>query len=126
MDKFRLPLILFDDRCELCLRFKTSIQRMQGHEVLHFESLYNPDLYLEFSNLSEEECKQKIHLIDEERKVHTGGDALLFIIARLPQASRFTWLLESNMAKKTSEFFYTAVNTYREKVSKSCKSCKDH
>ncbi len=126
MDKFKLPLILFDDRCELCVRFKGAIQRIPGHEALHFESLYNADLYREFTFLREEICKQTIHLIDEEKKVHVGGDALLFIASKLPGANRFTWLLESNMAKKTSELFYTAVNTYREKISKSCHSCKEH
>jgi len=122
-NKFKLPLLLFDDECALCLRFKQGLEMIDRDDQIQKESLHNPEVYEAFPQLSPEQCRQAVHLIDEEGNIHAGGDVVVYLSRIVPGVSKFAWLLESERGRQASQLFYDKVNEYRTKYAKGCSGC---
>lgn len=121
----KLPLLLYDDECELCKRFKQALIRIPGSENLTVRPLQDDSIYKHFPQLNKADCKETLHLLDEMGSVHKGGEALQFLVKLLPGVSKCAWLIESGMGQKTSDFFYKMVNHYRESLLNRCSKCKN-
>lgn len=121
--KFPLPVFLYDSQCDLCLRFKQSLERLPGTKEMTMVSIHDKDIYQIYPELSFEQTSKEIHLIDQNRTVHKGAEAISLIIQRFPLAKKFTWLIESNMGKKALRFFHDKADQFRETLLKQCKNC---
>ncbi len=120
--KYHLPIILYDDECPLCLRFKQGLEYLDKN--LNFISARDEDIYQEFPELSRQECLEKVHLITEERKILSGPEVVDYLAANLPGVSKFAWLLDNDQGKKVKEFFYQKVEELRELSTKKNQDCE--
>jgi predicted DCC family thiol-disulfide oxidoreductase YuxK len=121
---FKTPLILFDEECTLCKRFKNSLEKIPGIEEFSLIPLQNEKVFSMFPQLNKEECYETLHLIDGEGNIHKGSSAIAILIEQFPIVSNFSWLVEKDMGKKTLNFFYNVVNKYRKYLKNKCPKCK--
>jgi predicted DCC family thiol-disulfide oxidoreductase YuxK len=121
---YALPIILYDEKCVLCTRFKYAFQKIPGNKKISFVNLHEKRLYQIFSQLNYEQTQQEVHIIDKDGQILKGDQAISFVILLFPIAKKLTWLLESGMGKKALQFFRNASEYYREKLLKECNRCK--
>lgn len=123
--KYQLPLILFDPECPLCTRFKQGLEYLD--KTLHFESARNDEVYVQFPELSRQNCLEKVHMITKEMKILSGQEVVDELLKTLPGVSKFAWLLENEQGKKVKDFFYQKVEELREIAKKKdegdCNQC---
>jgi predicted DCC family thiol-disulfide oxidoreductase YuxK len=118
-----LPILFYDSECPLCLRFKQSLEKLPGTENLGKVSIRENWIYDKFPQLDIKECHEAIHLIDSEGKVFKAGEVIQWLVKFYPGVSHFSWLAESNVGKKTIDFFYKTVQEYRKKKYPGCYHC---
>jgi predicted DCC family thiol-disulfide oxidoreductase YuxK len=121
MTKYHFPLVLYDSECPLCLRFKQGLEFLD--KSLCFISAREEDIYLDFPQLKQELCLQKIHLITPERQILVGPEVVDYLSHTLPGISKFAWLLDNDQGQKVKEFFYQKVEELRELTQKKNSSC---
>ena len=123
MDELKkLPILLYDEKCPLCVRFKQSLRRLEDGDKVNFVSIYNDEIY-EHYKLSKEECFEEIHFIKEDKTIIRGEAVIKHIISLYPLASKFSWLLESNMGQKAVHYFHSMTNKMRKDLKRKCPSC---
>ena len=119
---FKLPLIVFDSECSLCVRFTQALKVLDIKNTLNFESLYNENLYKQFSNLKQAECEKEVHLVLED-KILRGPKVIEYLVEKIPGAKKISWLIESDASKGAMNLFYKKVNSIRLKQKQGCKTC---
>jgi predicted DCC family thiol-disulfide oxidoreductase YuxK len=120
------PIIIFDSECTLCTRFKDGLERIDINNELSFISIHSPEVNDLDVSLSAQEIQATIHLITEDNKVLKGSDVITHLSKILPGIKKLSWLLETNVGKKASNFFYEKINQMRLAKTKECKGCKKH
>ena len=118
----KLPILLYDEKCPLCVRFKESLKRLDGAEDINFVSIYNKEIYTLYE-LSEEECHEQVHFIKENKSILKGEQVIKHLITLYPLVSKFSWLLESNMGQKAVSYFHSMTNKMRKDIKRKCPSC---
>lgn len=116
-------IILYDENCPLCKRFKEALERIPGTEKIQMVSVHDENIYLIFPQLDKNECLKEIHFLDLNLNIFRGKDAMTQIIKRFPLAENFSWLIESGMGQKVINYFNESVKFYREHLIKDCKNC---
>lgn len=121
--KDKLPIILFDPECPLCLRFKQGLQILDKN--LTFVSAREEEIYTIYTELSRPECLAKVHMITEDKKILSGPEVVDYLIHRLPAISKLAWLLDNDQGRKVKDFFYQKVEELRELSTKKdgCNQC---
>lgn len=122
-EKPKLPLLLFDGECTLCVRFKDTLLRTQGFENLNTLPYQNEKVYSFFENLNQEECSKEIHLILETEEILVGANALEYLLKQNPTVSKFSWLIDSGMGKKAVDYFHQMTDYYRKLAKQRCPNC---
>lgn len=123
-EKPKLPILLFDQECPLCVRFKETLIRTEGFENLNPIAYQNDEVYIAYPSLSKENCAAEIHLLLEDESILKGSDALAYLLKLNPSISKFSWLIESNMGKKAIDYFHQMTDYYRQVARKRCSSCQ--
>lgn len=90
---------------------------------LCFISARDEEIYLEFPELSRQECLEKVHLLTPEKKILVGVEVVDYLANRLPGISKLAWLLDNDQGKKVKEYFYQKVEELRELSQKKEKEC---
>lgn len=121
--KYHLPLVLYDPECPLCLRFKQGLEFMD--KSLCFISARNEEIYVEFPELSRQECLEKIHMLTVERKILVGPEVVDFLAHQLPGISKLAWLLDNEQGRKVKEYFYQKVEELRELSQRKDGDCNE-
>ena len=103
--KNNLPLIIYDEDCPLCLRFKQAIQSIDLSKPINFVSLNTDSLYLDFPELNKNDCTNKVHMILEDRTILVGPQVVEHLLLLNPIVSKFSWLIESDSGKKALDLF---------------------
>ena len=126
-DRFYLPILLYDDECPLCLRFKQAMERLNGHESINKVSIHDRDVYQVLPQVTYEQCQQAVHFIEVNGEVFKGAEAVRKLMHHLPLVEEFGWLAESEMGKKAVDYFHDMAERYRKQLQNRCPSCKkDH
>lgn len=122
-DSHQLPILLFDSKCPLCVRFKDSLMRLDGAHSITPVSIYNDDIYKQYPFLDRDSCQQEVHFITKDGQVLKGNQAIEHLIKLYPLVNSFSWLIESNMGKKAINYFHQMTDTYRKNLKRKCPSC---
>jgi predicted DCC family thiol-disulfide oxidoreductase YuxK len=123
-EEFKLPLLIYDSKCSLCVRFTQALQNLPGTNKINKISLHTEELYSRYPLLNKEDCKKVIHLILENNEILAGPKVLEHLIELFPGVSKFTWLIESKMGQKTLDYFHKVANKARQSLIKRCPTCK--
>lgn len=123
-NNYELPLLLYDDECSFCMRFKGALEKLDAQNMLHYVSIHEKEVYEEFPFLDIKECYDTIHLLAEDHKVYKGPEVIGQLLANFPGVKKFAWLLESEIGKKTLDLFYTSLNELRKSKLNTCSNCK--
>jgi predicted DCC family thiol-disulfide oxidoreductase YuxK len=116
-------IILYDENCSLCKRFKDALERIPGTEKIKMISVHDEHIYHSFPQLDKNECLKEIHFLDSNLNVFKGKDAVTQIIKKFPLAEKFSWLVESEMGQKAINYFNEVAKSYRDHLIKDCKNC---
>lgn len=119
----RKIIIAFDSECTLCTRFKKGIELLDKSNRIDFISVHDEALYIKHPQLNKEECLEKVHLIDSENSIYSGGEVMSFLIKLFPTAEKLAWLIDSESSQKAMNVFYDKVNDLRKKALKKCPNC---
>lgn len=125
MADFKLPLLIYDSECILCIRFKQTLEKIDLNNLLHYASIHDEQVFIQFPQLKKEDCLKVIHFIDENQKITKGSEVIVSLMKHYPTVSRLTWMLETDVGKKALDFFYQKVNDIRNSlVEEPCNQCK--
>ncbi len=121
--KERKPILLYDSECTLCVRFKKALELIDLKKTVVYKSIYETSIYIDYPELSQEECERIIHLIASDGKIYVGAEVIEFLLVRFPGVKKFSWLLEGDSTKKAFKVFYKQINDMRMMKKKNCYSC---
>ena len=121
----RKPVLLFDSECALCVRFTQGLKFLDKKKIINLLPIQDEAIYEEFTFLNFEDCSEVIHLIDEDGKVHKGGEVIKYLALKIPGVSKLSWLIESDSTQKAMDAFYEKVNSVRKsnQEKRNCTSC---
>jgi predicted DCC family thiol-disulfide oxidoreductase YuxK len=122
--KIKYPVLLFDDECLLCKRFKLALERMDIDKKLNFINLHEFEQYELNVELELSQLKEAIHLVDEDHNIFIGAEVIPYLAKSLPGIKKIAWLLDTGMGKKASEIFYHTVNELKNSKYNYCPKCK--
>jgi len=122
--KYTPPLMLFDNECPLCNRFKQALDLLPGADKINKISVHDQNIYSIYPHLSYEKCHETLHVLPDSHNVLVGPAAIEYLIGQFPAVAKFCWLYESNMGKKAIDFFYKAADNYRKSKLNRCETCK--
>ena len=92
---------------------------------LCFVSARDEKIYVEFPELSRQECLEKIHMLTIDRKILVGPEVVDFLAHQLPGISKLAWLLDNEQGKKVKDYFYQKVEELRELSQKKDGDCNE-
>jgi predicted DCC family thiol-disulfide oxidoreductase YuxK len=115
--------LLYDSECSLCNRFKKALEFLDTKNKILYRSIHDSSVYVDFPELTFEECEDVIHLVDTDNYIHRGADVVGFLIDMYPGVHKFSWLLDSDSAKKAMGAFYDRLNDMRIMKKKKCYTC---
>jgi len=121
---YELPVLLFNHECDFCNRFKMSLERIPGTKNINMVSIHDSEIFNKYPFVNFESCKETIHLIDKNNRVHIGPEVAKFLIEEFPGVKNFSWLLDSEIGKKAVNFFYEFAEKCKESISKNCPNCR--
>jgi predicted DCC family thiol-disulfide oxidoreductase YuxK len=82
--------VVYDDRCPICRRFRSTIQFFDWFKRVHFEGLSDWEVLSEKYNfLERDRCQEEMHLINSRGNVYRGYLAFRRIMVTIPLA----WVL---------------------------------
>jgi predicted DCC family thiol-disulfide oxidoreductase YuxK len=116
-------ILIFDDECTLCNRFKKGIELLDIKKLIRYVPVGDDRIYFEFPELNKELCEEEIHLIDIDRNIYAGGEVVRFLIGLFPTAQKFAWLLDSDSSRKAIDSFYGRISDMRKLKKTGCPSC---
>lgn len=123
ISKFKLPCLLYDESCPLCLRFKQTLQRTELEIDLSYYPIQNKFLYVEFPQITEDDATKEVHLILSSSQVLKGSEVITYLAKQNQAIHKFSWLIESKMGQKAIDIFYKTSNKYRQTLRKCCHKC---
>ncbi|MAZ47827.1 MAG: hypothetical protein CME65_04650 [Halobacteriovoraceae bacterium] len=115
-------VIFYDEDCILCKRFKQALQLIDSKKQINFRSIYDENVYLEYPQLTFEQCEQEIHMLSEG-KVFKGGEVIQELLKVIPGVKKFAWLIEKDSSKSALDAFYGQINDMRGMQKKKCFRC---
>ena len=116
--------IFYDGKCELCLRFKLSIEKLDANNNFTFQDIHGTNFEQNYPQLNLDECKKTLHVINDKGEVLIAEDATVEIIKKMPGAKAFMWLIEGKAGKKASKIFYQSLEKIRHSLNNRCPGCK--
>jgi predicted DCC family thiol-disulfide oxidoreductase YuxK len=120
----QLPLLVYDDQCPLCVRFKETLGRLAGFESLNFWPLSNAHIFEIYPQLSPDACLEELHYLDGNGAIFAGTKAIEQLMRQNSMVEKFAWLVESGMGQKALDFFYSKSKELRQSLIKECQGCK--
>lgn len=121
------PLLIYDADCPLCVRFKQSLERWDSEQRITYVSLSAENVFTQFPQLDPAACAARVHYLREDGAILTGGEVITELLKHYPGVSKIAWLLETDVGKKTVEFFYQQVEAARARLKaqdEDCGSCR--
>ena len=115
--------IFYDQQCILCRRYKQALDFID-HTAFNWLDA-NDDESIKIIDRTKDELLSEIHILLEDSTVLSGSEAMSYILAKMPGASRFAWLMEKDSTKKAIETFHSTSEKLRRRLIKSCPSCKN-
>lgn len=115
--------IFYDDHCQLCMRFKDSLNFLCQKDLYQFHGIEQSETYEQFPHLDPEKLKESIHILTERGEWLIGPAAIQYLISECPKVESFKWLIQSQAGTKASELFYHVSNKIRKNLKSQCPSC---
>ena len=125
--ELKLPLLVYDDQCSMCLRFKQSLERLDLNHEITYVPLSETRVFELYPQLKAEDCRTKVHLLKKDGSIVTGGDVISEVVKVIPGVGKLAWLLDTDVGKSASTFFYEHVESIRKKLKSKdddCGSCR--
>jgi len=125
--ELKLPLLVYDADCPMCVRFKQGLERFDVNNRVSYVPLTDEEVFKLYPQLNRESCRAVVHYVREDGSVVVGGEVITEPLKHFPGAQKLAWLLESEMGRKTAEFFYQKVEAVRQKIlsdEAACGTCK--
>lgn len=119
------PLLLYDSDCPLCVRFKQGLERLDVEKRVTYHPIQDETVFKLFPQLTLEECRLKVHYLREDGFVLKGSEVVTELLHHFPGVSKFGWLLDSDVGRKTVDFFYNQVELIRQRMKDKDNGCGD-
>lgn len=116
-------VLIYDDECTLCNRFKKGIELLDLKKSIRYVPVGDENIYFEYPELNRELCEEEIHLVDKEHNIYAGGEVVRFLIGLFPTAQKFAWLLDSDSSRKAIDSFYGRISDMRKLKKTGCPGC---
>jgi predicted DCC family thiol-disulfide oxidoreductase YuxK len=115
------PLIIYDDNCQLCCRFKEALEMIDRSHLVQFIPLSDESFFSQVPLVNFEDCEKVVHLITEKNEVLKGDEVVRYLLALIPGVRAFSWLLESTGGQRASKVFYETIEKLKKR--KNCSRC---
>lgn len=85
--------------------------------------IQDEDIFKQYPQLDPEACRLKVHYLREDGALLTGSEVVTELLHHFPGVSKFGWLLDSEVGRKTVDFFYQQVEQMRQRMKEKDESC---
>ncbi len=126
--ELKLPLLVYDAQCPLCVRFKQGLERLDVNQRVCYVALSESEVFARYPQLNAADCASQIHYVREDGAVLVGGEVITELLKHFPAVGKLAWLLETEVGKKAVNFFYQQVENLRQKIKadeESCPTCRE-
>jgi predicted DCC family thiol-disulfide oxidoreductase YuxK len=120
---YKLPLLIYDDQCPLCVRFKQGLERLDLNHIITYVPLSSESVFTQFTQLDPQACRTKVHFLRADGVVVTGQEVVVEVIKIIPGVGKLAWLLETEVGKSASSYFLDHVENLRKKLQEKDKNC---
>lgn len=122
MDKVKTPFLLYDANCALCTRFKQAIERLDFEHRIQYIPVGTAQVYQDFPEIDLEQSKQVLHYVNSEGAIYRGGEIAPELAKQFPAVNKLAWLLETDVGKKASNYFYDKIKELRNNslITRAC------
>lgn len=120
----KLPILLFDSECTLCQRFQKGLEKLDRNNTITYISIHSEAVKELTHHFDLSQSNELIHFINIDGQVYKGAEIAPVICQLIPAAKKLTWLLETEVGKKATSFFYKKLQELRESSLNSCPKCK--
>ena len=118
------PIILFDSQCVICCKIKQLIGLVDFKKEINFVSIHDHEIYEQIETINFWDCRNTVHLIDENDQVYQGEAVIEYLLDRSNLANRFAPLYKSSLGKMLLKRLYDELNEYRKLKMKDCEACQ--
>jgi len=111
-------IVIYDGDCGICEKFKKIVMRLDWFHRFEFEPFQQDQIFLTYPWLSREECEKELKLIEDEKNVFGGADAVLKICFKVPLlmiVGRLFWIPP---LRQFARWAYVKVANNRHRISK--------
>ena len=117
------PLLLYDAECPLCVRFKQGLERLDVDKRVNYCPIQDEHVFTLYPQLDPAACRLKVHYLREDGAVLIGGEVVTELLHHFPGVSKLGWLLDSEVGRKTVDFFYEQVEQMRRRIKEKDETC---
>ncbi|MFM9068208.1 MAG: thiol-disulfide oxidoreductase DCC family protein [Planctomycetota bacterium] len=77
-------VVIFDGQCRFCTASVRSLTRFDWLGKLAYRSLHDPQVAVDYPDLSYDQMMREMHLVDQQGRRYGGAAAMRFACLRLP------------------------------------------
>lgn len=125
--ELKLPILIYDAQCPMCVRFKQGLERWDVSKRVTYVPLDHTEVFVRYPQLSPAACAAQVHYLREDGVILSGGAVITELMKHFPAVGKLAWLLETDIGKKTADFFYKQVDGVRQKMKadeEACGTCR--
>ncbi|MFP4522832.1 MAG: thiol-disulfide oxidoreductase DCC family protein [Fibrobacterota bacterium] len=112
--------MIFDDKCYMCRNFASVVRGCTKTGSIKTIPLNGESSSAYFEIVTFEEMKDTMHVIDENKNVYKGWDAVEKICDIFPVIRNFSGIYKSGSGKRGGRALYKIASKIREKTCRSC------
>ena len=110
-------VVLYDGQCNFCRSQINILRRLDGRNRLKFISLHDPEVAINYPNLTVEQLMEQMWIVTPDGKQYGGAYAVRYLTRRLPILWPVAPLLHMPLTMPIWCFLYRLVAKYRYKIA---------
>ncbi len=116
-EQIQKDVVLYDGQCNFCRSQINILRRLDGRNRLKFVSLHNPEVAINYPNLTFEQLMAQIWIITPDGAQYGGASALKYLSVRLPMLWPIAPVMHIPFSMPLWSFLYRQVAKYRYKIA---------
>lgn len=113
-------IVIYDGDCGICEKCRDAIEKLDWLKRYECHPLQQPELYVRFPVLTQEECLKELKLVKPSGNILGGADAVIEIGKGLPLLFIFAWIFWLPLLRQLARWLYPIIADHRYLISSSC------
>jgi predicted DCC family thiol-disulfide oxidoreductase YuxK len=112
--------LIYDGECSFCQHQVDRLMRLSDQLRIEARSYHAPHAIDEFPSLSMEDCAEATQLIDPSGRIHSGADAVVYLMLHSRRWRWLGWLARLPGVKRLLRWVYARIAQRRYRLGRTC------